>query len=58
MNDLMTIAENTIKYCIDRILKDCEQDINNLNNFTSKGLKDRLNNLSSKPFIKKYTVKL
>lgn len=53
LDDLMVTGEKTIKYCINRMLKDCEQDINNLNNFTSKGLKERLNNLLSKPFIKK-----
>lgn len=53
LESLMIMVENTIKYCIKRLLEECRQDIDNLNNFVSKGLKDRLINLSTKPFITK-----
>jgi asparaginyl-tRNA synthetase len=51
--ELMQIGEEMIKYVIDRLLIERESDLNNLNNFVSKGLLEKLNNLKSKEFIKK-----
>ena len=53
MDELMAFGENTIKYCIQTLMRDCIEDIDNLNNFISNGLKDKLLNLSTKQFIKK-----
>ena len=53
LDDLMNIGEQTIKYCIERICMDCSEDIDNLDAFISKGLKERLSCLLNKPFIKK-----
>jgi asparaginyl-tRNA synthetase len=51
MNELMDIAENTIKYCIKTVMEKCVDDINNLNNFVSNGLIDRLTNLLNNKFV-------
>jgi asparaginyl-tRNA synthetase len=51
MNELMTIGEDTIKYCIDRVIDECREDIENLNKFISIGLKDRLAHLVKSKFI-------
>jgi asparaginyl-tRNA synthetase len=53
MDELMKIAESTIKYCIDTIMTNCSEDIYNLNNFISTGLTEKLINILKKTFIKK-----
>ena len=53
LNDLMQIGEFNIKFCIERVLNECEEDIKNLNGFVSKGLIDRLNHLKNSTFIRK-----
>lgn len=53
MENLMTIGENTIKFCIERIFTENIEDIYNLNSFISKGLKERLETLKNKMFIRK-----
>lgn len=52
LNDLMNISEKMIKYCIQNILKYCIDDIDNLNKFISKGIKQKLENLSNITFQK------
>ena len=53
MDELMAFGENTIKYCIQTLMRDCIEDIDNLNNFISNGLKDKLLNLSTQILMKK-----
>ena len=53
LKDLMQIGEFNIKFCIERVLNECEEDIKNLNGFISKGLIDRLNHLKNSTFIRK-----
>ena len=45
LNDLMIISEKMIKYCINEILEKCSEEIENLNRFISKGIKDKLEKL-------------
>ena len=45
LDDLMNISEKMIKYCINEILEKCSEEIENLNKFISKGIKDKLENL-------------
>ncbi len=52
LDDLMNIAEEMIKYSIEQIFKTCESDIDNLDNFISKGIKDKLNHILTAEFIK------
>ena len=52
-NELMNIGENSIKYCIENILKNNKEDIENLNKFISKGLLTRLESILNQKFIKK-----
>ena len=49
-DQLMTIGEEMIKYCIDRLFGECIDDLQNLNRFISKGVIDRLTKLKEKTF--------
>jgi len=42
-----------LKFCIERIFTENIEDIYNLNSFISKGLKERLETLKNKMFIRK-----
>ena len=52
LDDLMNISEKMIKYCINEILEKCSEEIENLNKFISKGIKDKLENLLVTIFYK------
>jgi len=52
LDDLMNISEKMIKYCVTEILKHCEEDIDNLNKFASKGIKNKLIDLMDYKFYK------
>lgn len=49
--DLMHIGEEYIKYVIEQLLKYNNDDLENLDKFTSKGLLEKINNIRSKSFI-------
>jgi asparaginyl-tRNA synthetase len=49
--DLMHIGEEYIKYVIEQLLKYNNDDLENLDKFTSKGLLEKINNIKSKSFI-------
>ncbi len=51
-DDLMDIAEQMIKYSIQQVLILCKEDVENLNNFVSQGIIDRLNHVLNCQFIK------
>lgn len=52
-SELMDVGEEMIKFCISTLfLRNCE-DIDNLNRFVSKGLKDRLLKIRDQKFIRK-----
>lgn len=52
LDDLMNIAEQMIKYAIQQVSLFCEEDIQNLDSFVSKGIIDRLNHVLNCQFIK------
>jgi asparaginyl-tRNA synthetase len=51
-DELMNISEEMIKYVIKQLLITRESDLNNLNNYVSKGLIEKLVKLKSKSFVK------
>jgi len=53
MDRLMDIAESTIKHCIMSVMRSCDEDIKNLDNFVSPKLIERLETILSRIFIKK-----
>ena len=52
INTLMSNGEHLIKYCIGRILYECNDDLLSLNKFASKGIIKRLENIYSSEFKK------
>lgn len=46
-DELMDHSEKMIKYVLNKVMDDCMEEIENLNKFISKGLKDRLENLKN-----------
>ena len=46
--DLMNNAIHLVKHCIQSILKNCKEDIENLNQFLSKGIINKLENIVNK----------
>ena len=52
LDDLMDIGEKMVKYAIEQIIERNGEDIDNLDNFISKGLKERLNYLKTVQFKK------
>ena len=50
LDDLMNISENMLKYIIDKLFTIRINDLENLNKFISKGLIDRLKNLTSQKY--------
>ena len=51
-SDLMTIGEDFIKYVASYILRECAADVDNLDKFISKGLKERIQNIESCKFYR------
>lgn len=52
LNSAMDNAENMLKFVVGETFKKCEEDLTFFSNFYDKGLKDRLNKLVSKPFVR------
>ena len=52
LDDLMDVGEKMIKYSIDKLFEQRNDDLQNLNRFISKGLVDRLKHLNSKTFVR------
>ena len=52
LDDLMNVGEKMIKYSIDKLFEQRNDDLQNLNRFISKGLVDRLKHLNSKTFVR------
>jgi asparaginyl-tRNA synthetase len=52
LDDLMDVGEKMIKYSINKLFEQRNDDLQNLNRFISKGLVDRLKHLNSKTFIR------
>ena len=52
LDDLMDIGEEFIKYCINRLFNELNEDIENLNKFVSKGIIEKLKTLKDTKFIK------
>jgi asparaginyl-tRNA synthetase len=50
LNDDMQLAEDMIKFVINHVLTTCAQELNFFDNFVSKGLLERLNNLKDAAF--------
>ncbi len=50
LNELMQIGEDYIKYVGQYLLDNCDQDINNLGKFVSKGLMDRIKTIVNSKF--------
>ena len=48
----MNVGEKMIKYSIDKLFEQRNDDLQNLNRFISKGLVDRLKHLNSKTFVR------
>jgi asparaginyl-tRNA synthetase len=52
LDDLMDVGENMIKYSIEKLFEQRNDDLENLNKFISKGLIDRLKHIKTKKFIR------
>lgn len=52
LDDLIDVGEKMIKYSIDKLFEQRNDDLQNLNRFISKGLVDRLKHLKSKTFVR------
>lgn len=52
LNNLMDIGENYIKYVANYLLTEMKDDLENLNKFVSKGLIDRINDISKSIFYR------
>ena len=52
LNDNMELAENMIKYIINYVLENAEEEMKFFNEFIDKGLLDRLNNIVRSDFAK------
>jgi len=50
--DVMDCAEDYVKYCLRYIMENNADDVEFLNSWVDKGLKDRLNNVISKDFVR------
>ena len=48
--DLLTLSENLVKYCIKKILDNNKEDLELLNKFVSKGILDKLNFILNSKF--------
>ena len=48
--DLLTLSENLVKYCIKKILDNNKEDLELLNKFVSKGILDKLNFILNSQF--------
>jgi asparaginyl-tRNA synthetase len=52
LQSAMSNAESMLKFVVGRVLQRCDEDLTFFNNFYDKSLKDRLNTLVNKPFVK------
>ncbi len=52
LSDDMDVAEAMVKYVIDYVTKACPEEMEFLNNFVDKGLKDRLSNVVNSEFVR------
>lgn len=52
LESAMNNAEDMLKYVVKEVLEKCEEDLTFFNKFYNKGLKDSLNKVVSKPFIR------
>jgi len=52
LQDLMDIAEQYTQFCFQYVLNNNSDDVDELNKFTSKGLKDKLQSFCSKNYIR------
>ena len=50
LNDDMQLAEDMLKYIINKVLKECKDELEFLNNFVDKGLLERLNTVAGAEF--------
>ena len=50
LKDVMTLAEDMVKYVVKYVLDTCPDELNFLNAFVDKGLLDRLNSAIAQPF--------
>jgi asparaginyl-tRNA synthetase len=51
-SDLMTIGEDFIKYIASYLLRECKEDVENLDKFISKGLKERIQTIVNCKFYR------
>ena len=52
INELMDVEEDMLKFVVDYVLKNCKNELQFLDNFVSKGLLDKLNNLVTSKFTR------
>lgn len=52
LDDLMDVAESTVRFSIDELFMRNYEDLENLNNFISKGLIDRLRDIRRSTFVR------
>ncbi len=52
LNQNMQVAEDMVKFIVNHILTKCHQEIDFFDQFVETGLKERLNNILTSPFLK------